>query len=253
MRYTVNQLAKLSRVSVRTLHFYDEIGLLKPAYYGENHYRYYEQEQLLLLQQILFYRELDIPLNEIQRMMASDGFNKIEALQSHKKILEQKVDHAHQMIETIDKTILHLRGALAMKDEEFYYGFDSQKQKEHEENLVKQGIVTQEFLDSCNEKIKDWSDKEKNDFIHAMDKILKAIVIALEKNISPSSDEVQQLMNAHYQWLERTWTPTRESYLGLAQLYQTPEFRVFYDDRHPRLLEYMVEAMKIFAECQLNG
>ena len=62
MSYTVNKLAKLSGVSVRALHFYDEIGLLKPAFYGENNYRYYEEEQLLLLQQILFFREMGFSL-----------------------------------------------------------------------------------------------------------------------------------------------------------------------------------------------
>jgi DNA-binding transcriptional MerR regulator len=65
MKYTVKQLANLSGVSVRTLHFYDEIGLLKPAFVGENNYRYYQEEQLLMLQQILFYREIGMPLNEI--------------------------------------------------------------------------------------------------------------------------------------------------------------------------------------------
>jgi DNA-binding transcriptional MerR regulator len=68
MAYTVNKLAKLSGVSVRTLHFYDEIGLLEPAYYGDNNYRYYEEEQLLMLQQILFFRELGFPLIDIQRI-----------------------------------------------------------------------------------------------------------------------------------------------------------------------------------------
>lgn len=65
MAYTVNKLAKCSGVSARTLRFYDEIGLLKPAYVGDNDYRYYEEEQLLMLQQILFYRELGFPLNDI--------------------------------------------------------------------------------------------------------------------------------------------------------------------------------------------
>src|SRR5579883_2731395 len=87
MTYTVKKLAKLSGVSVRTLHFYDEIGLLKPAYYGDNHYRYYEEEQLLMLQQILFYRKLGFSLNDIKNMIGSDDFNKIDALISHKQIL----------------------------------------------------------------------------------------------------------------------------------------------------------------------
>lgn len=89
MTYTVNKLAKLSGVSVRTLHFYDEIGLLKPAYLGDNNYRYYEEEQLLMLQQILFFRELGLPLSDIQRIVNSNDFDKIDALKSHKHILEK--------------------------------------------------------------------------------------------------------------------------------------------------------------------
>jgi len=252
MAYTVNKLAKLSGVSARTLHFYDEIGLLKPAYYGENNYRYYEEEQLLMLQQILFYRELGMPLSEIQRIISSDDFNKIEALQSHKKILEQGLDRSQQMIKTINKTISHLRGKEKMKDEEFYYGFDSEKQKEHEKYLVEKGILAQDFLDECNEKVKNWSDKEKNAFIQDIKKIMDALIVAINNKSSPSADEVQSLMRRHYTWLERTWTPTKEKYIGLAQLYQTPEFRVFYDSRHPELLDFMLKAMKIFAERELS-
>ncbi len=67
MSYTVKKLSKLSGISIRTLRFYDRIGLLRPAFYGENNYRYYEEEQILMLQQILFYRELGFPLSDIQR------------------------------------------------------------------------------------------------------------------------------------------------------------------------------------------
>jgi DNA-binding transcriptional MerR regulator len=74
MAYTIKKLARISGISVRTLRFYDEIGLLKPAYYGDNKYRYYEEEQLLMLQQILFYRELGFALNDIQRIIRSDNF-----------------------------------------------------------------------------------------------------------------------------------------------------------------------------------
>lgn len=252
MAYTVKKLAKLSGVSARTLHFYDEIGLLKPAYLGDNNYRYYEEEQLLMLQQILFYRELRFSLNEIQRIISSDNFDKIESLQSHKKILEQELDRTHQMIKTIDKTISHLRGKEKMKDKELYYGFDSEKQKEHEKYLVDKGILTREFLDECNKKVKHWSDKEKNAFVQDIERIMNDLITAIDKKLPPSNSEVQNLMREHYVWLERTWTPTKERYIGLTELYQTPEFRKFYDDRHPKLLKFMVEAMKIFAEKELS-
>lgn len=241
----------MSGVSIRTLHFYDEIGLLKPAFLGENRYRYYEEEQLLILQQILFYRELDFSLEDIQRILQSDDFNKLNALESHKKILLECLDKKKQLIQTIDKTILHLRGQVNMKNEELYYGFDSEVQKKHEKSLVDKGIVTQEFLDGCNAKVKDWSDKEKNHFINEMGKIYQALIQAVENKVDPSSDHVQQLMDLHYKWLELTWTPNKESYLGLRQLYQTPEFRKFFDSLHPKLLEFVIAAMEVYARNKL--
>jgi DNA-binding transcriptional MerR regulator len=251
MSYTVKQLAKLSGVSSRTLRFYDEISLLKPSYYGENNYRYYEEEQLLMLQQILFYRELGFHLSDIQRIISNDDFNTIEALKSHKNILQQDLDRKQNLIKTIDKTIARIRGNAKMKDEELYYGFDSEKQKQHEKYLVEKGILTQEFLNECNAKVKDWSDEEKNTFIHDIERIMNALILAIEKKQLPSSEEVQNLLHEHYTWLERTWTPTKESYLGLIQLYQTPEFRKFYDERHPKLLEFMINAMQIYVNEKL--
>ena len=123
MAYTVKKLAKISGASIRTIRFYDEIGLLKPAYYGDNNYRYYEEEQLLLLEQILFYRELSFPLNDIQRIISSDDFNKIDSLNSHKQVLAQNLDRTKKLIKTIDQTIAHLRGKITMRDEELFVGF----------------------------------------------------------------------------------------------------------------------------------
>ena len=120
MAYTINKLAKLSGVSARTLRFYDEIGLLKPAYSGENQYRYYEEEQLLMLQQILFFRELGFPLGDIQRIMHADDFDKIASLQTHKSALLASLERNTMLIKTIDKTISHLRGEITMNVEEFF-------------------------------------------------------------------------------------------------------------------------------------
>ncbi len=252
MPYTVNTLAKLSGVSVRTLHFYDEIGLLKPAYYGENNYRYYEEEQLLMLQQILFYRELGIPLNEIREILTSESFDKIKALTSHREILVKNLDRTKDLIMTIDNTIKHLRGDATMKHKDLYYGFDSEKQKAHEKYLVEQGIITQEFLDESHRKVKDWTDADKNAFIHEGEAIMKALIEALENKLTPSTEEVQAIMRRHYVWLERSWSPTKEKYLGLIDLYETPHFRTFFDDRHPNLLAYIQSAMRVFADRDLS-
>src|SRR4029079_17163767 len=98
MAYTVKQLAALSGVSVRTLHFYDETGLLKPAFYGSNGYRFYEEPQLLTLQQILFYRELGFELKRIKQVLGRAKFEKVAALKSHRKVLEKEQDRQRTLI-----------------------------------------------------------------------------------------------------------------------------------------------------------
>src|SRR5215470_3094566 len=123
MAYTVKQVARMSGVSVRTLHFYDEVGLLKPAYCGENGYRFYEEPQLLTLQQILFYRELGFELKQIKQILGRADFEKLAALESHRKILQKSFTRTRTLVETIDKTIQHLKGTRTMKSEEMFTGF----------------------------------------------------------------------------------------------------------------------------------
>src|SRR6476619_2661059 len=122
MACTVKQVALMSGVSVRTLHFYDETGLLKPAYLGANGYRFYEEPQLLLLQQILFYRELGLELKQIKQVLGRADFEKVAALESHRKVLQKNLARTRTLIETIDKTIEHLRGTKKMESEEMFVG-----------------------------------------------------------------------------------------------------------------------------------
>jgi DNA-binding transcriptional MerR regulator len=123
MAFTVKQVAGLSGVSVRTLHFYDESGLLKPAYVAANGYRFYEEPQLLMLQQILFYRELGFELKQIKKILKRKDFEKVAALESHRKVLQKNLSRTRSLIETIDKTIRHLKGTEAMKTDDMFVGF----------------------------------------------------------------------------------------------------------------------------------
>src|SRR5215831_8345805 len=219
-RYTVKQIAELSGVSVRTLHFYDEIGLLKPAFIGKNGYRYYEREQLLILQQVLFYRKLGFGLEEIQKIVTSPAFNKIEALQAHRSQLEKDADRVRALIQTIDKTIRELKGEGTMKDHDLYYGFDSERQKEYEKQLVQKfGKAAEEKIAESKRRMGHWT---KEDFQRSgteLDSICKALVIELELNTSPSDAVVQSLIARHCEWLRQYWTPDRQSYTGLGQGY----------------------------------
>jgi DNA-binding transcriptional MerR regulator/uncharacterized cupin superfamily protein len=123
MAYTVRQVASMSGVSVRTLHFYDETGLLRPAYVGENGYRYYEEPQLLALQQILLYREMGFPLKQIREILGREDFETLGALKSHREVLRRGLARTQRLIATIDRTINHLEGAGTMKSEELFAGF----------------------------------------------------------------------------------------------------------------------------------
>jgi len=135
MAYTVKKLSELSGVTVRTLHFYEEEGLLKPSYYGSNGYRYYEEKELLQLQQILFFKELGFTIKQIKKVIGKGDFDQLSALHSHRKSLNQEWEKIGQLLKTIDKTINHLKGKKKMKDKEIFDGFNItlvKKAKGHE-------------------------------------------------------------------------------------------------------------------------
>src|SRR3954453_5286429 len=118
MAYTVKQVAAMSGVSVRTLHFYDETGLLKPARSETNGYRYYEEQQLLKLQQILFYRELGFGLKQIKLALERTGFDEIASLRAHREVLQESLTRTRTLLQTIDKTVRHLKGNEEMRTED---------------------------------------------------------------------------------------------------------------------------------------
>jgi DNA-binding transcriptional MerR regulator len=147
MAYTVKQVAAMSGVSVRTLHFYDETGLLKPARQGANGCRFYEEPQLLTLQQILFYRELGFELKQIKEILGRDDFEKVAALQSHRKVLQENLARTRTLIETIDKTIKHLKGTKKMKSEEMFVGFSVAAREDRFGEHIKLGGPAGEPID----------------------------------------------------------------------------------------------------------
>lgn len=124
----------MSGVSVRTLHFYDEVGLLKPAYVGAKGYRFYEEAQVLMLQQLLFYRTLGFELKQIKRILSRPDFDKVATLAAHRKVLRKNLTETEKLIETIDKTIKHLKGTNKMKNEEMFVGF-SRKNRRSTSNI----------------------------------------------------------------------------------------------------------------------
>lgn len=253
MAYTVKKLSQLSGVTIRTLHHYDEIGLLKPAYYGSNGYRYYEEEQLLLLQQILFFREMDFDLEQIKRLMKRGDFSKLIALKEHKQVLKSKIGRFRRLVATIDKTIEHLTGEVKMSEEQIYAGFDPQKQAAYEQQLIDRfGDAVKKHFEECKEKTKHWGKKEHKEVWERFASICKRLVEAMKKGLIPESSTVQALIEEHYNWLKNFWTPDSTSYAGHAQLIRDSELRNAYAKHHEKLPDYIAEGIEFFAKKKLS-
>jgi DNA-binding transcriptional MerR regulator len=258
MVYTVRKLAQLSGVSVRTLHFYDEIGLLKPARVGENQYRYYDEEQLLALQQILFFRELGFELKKIQTVVGRQGFDRVEALRAHREVLLKEQTRMGELISTIDQTLNKLKGGKRMKskmkDKDLYQGFAPEKQAEYEEYIKnKFGVDDPAWLES-QKRVKKFTkaDWEKNG--KEWDAICRDLAAELAKGAAAASAPVQAVIRRHHSWLKKFWTPKRESYTGLGEGYTSFEWKkafAAHDPKHPKLASFMADAMRVFAEREL--
>ncbi len=251
--YTVRKLAKISGVSVRTLHWYDEIQLLKPSYIDDNGYRYYKEERLLLLQQILFFRELGFKLSDIQKMLKNNDFDKTKALEVHKAKLLENINRQKKLLHTIDTTIMHLKGEYNMQDKELYAGFDQVKQKEYEEYLVKSyGTVAEELIAQSLKRSVNWGSKEWNEIKDTGNKIYAALSEYIKAGLSPRDDKVQALIKEHYKMIENFYDVTKDVYTGLAQLYvEHPGFRKFFDAHNTQLPEFIAEAMRVYAQKNL--
>jgi DNA-binding transcriptional MerR regulator len=252
-RHTVKELAQLAKVSVRTLHFYDEINLLKPATIGENGYRYYGRDELLRLQQILFYRELGMALEKIREILDATDFDRIKALDQHRKDIARERERLTTLIRTIDQTVANYKGEIQMKDEDLYVGFSPEKQAEYEAFLVERyGDAAAANIDSSKLKMKSWPKEETQKIGQAFNSIHLDLKKLIEKGARPVDPEVQQVIEQHYKLVSRFWKPDRESYPGLGLLYiEHEDFRIMYEGYHPKLAEFLAEAMTAYAERQL--
>jgi DNA-binding transcriptional MerR regulator len=253
MAYTVKELAQISGVSVRTLHWYDEVGLLKPAYRGSNGYRYYEEEQLLILQQILFFRELGFELKQIRRVLGRSDFDKMVALSSHRQVLKKNLEQTRKLLKTIDKTIEHLKGTKKMKEKEMFSGFSKEQQAEYERQIIECfGDQGRAHVEESKQNAKKWSKVDEENFKKEFVDICKELTRLLEQNCKISTKEVQSVIRRHYLWLKNFWTPTKESYAGHGQFIVDSDLRKVYEAYHPRLPEFIAEAIQVLADKELN-
>jgi DNA-binding transcriptional MerR regulator len=250
-RYTVKQLGRLSGVSVRTLHHYDEIGLLKPAFTGENRYRYYGREELLRLQAIMFHRELGVPLKDIARLLDSER-DRVEILHEHRAALAERMKRSRQLLRTIDRTIAELNGEETMKDKQLYQGFDPAKQAEYEEWLVdRYGGDMRERIDQSKAKMETLGADGRAARIAEGGEVSAPLATAFKSGVAAEDPANDALVAMHHAWIAKMWDRAcpPEAYAGLADLYLAhPDFRTTFDEMGGEgFLDWMTAAMKAYA------
>lgn len=251
---TVKQVAELSGVSVRALHHYDEIGLLKPARRGQNGYRYYGREDLLRLQQILIHRELDIPLSRIAAILDAPGFDQLATLAEQRERLAAEADRYALLVRTIDRTIASLKGDRAMKDADLYKGISPEKQAEYEAWLVEKfGGDMPDRIETSRRAYARMSEDEKAELNRELAEVETAWAEAMKSGIAAESAALDPLLARFRDWVAIMWDKPcpPEAFAGLADLHVShPDFVSRYETIAAGFSEYHAASMKAYAARQ---
>ena len=249
MEYTVQKLGKIAGVTTRTLRYYDEIGILKPARISSSGYRIYGEEEVNKLQQILFYRELGVSLDRIKEIVNSPSFDSTSALREHREKLLKKRKQLDVLIANVDKTIALEEGRIEMTDIEKFEGFkkkiiDDNEKKYGEEIRKKYGKAA---VDKSNEIINHMTKKDY-DVVTSLEKEIKLILAEAFKSGNPASDLAQKAADLHKQWLTFYWGEySKEAHAGVAQMYVYDErFTAYYDENQPGTAKFLRDAILIY-------
>jgi DNA-binding transcriptional MerR regulator len=248
--YTVRQLANMAGVSVRTLHHYDHIGLLTPSARTATGYRLYGMEDLLRLQQILLYREIDLPLAEIRRILDDPRFDPVRALAQHRRTLELQAERLTRLLHTIDRTIARLTEVdMSLTDVELYEGLPKEQVERWKREVNER--YDPKLVAESNRRVQAMSKGEWNDVKAEGDAIAQRMAELMGR---PADDpEVQATIARQHAWIENFYPCSAEMFQGLGQHYADhPEFRANYDKYRPDLADFMRDAMAYYAEHTLT-
>lgn len=249
MEYTVQKLGRLAGVSTRTLRYYDEIGILKPARISSSGYRIYGQHEVDRLQQILFYRELGLSLEHIKDILLNPSFDAARALHEHHEQLLDKRKQLDVLIASVEKTIAHHEGRITMTDSEKFEGF-KQQMIEDNENKYGEEIRSKygdDTVNRSNERLKNMTQEQYQEVTRLAEEIKETLAEAYQTG-DPAGDLAQKTADLHKQWLTFYWSEyTKEAHAGLAQMYVCDErFKAYYDEQQPGTAEFLRDAIRIY-------
>ena len=249
MEYSGNKLAKMSGVSARTLRYYDEIGLLKPVRVASSGYRIYGDVELDTMQQILFYRELGFPLEEIKTLLVAPGFDREQAFVSHLGELRKKRARLDSLILNVTKSIAAMKGEIIMSDSEKFEGF---KQTLINDNEQKYGTEVREkygdeIVNESNARLKGMS-QEQYDKSERLRASLEETLKAAFEDGNPAGEMAQKACDLHRQWLCVFYPKySKEYHKGLGEMYVADaRFRANYDKLAPGCTDFFRDAINIY-------
>ena len=249
MEYTVQKLGSLAGISSRTLRYYDEIGLLQPARINSSGYRIYGQAEVDRLQQILFYRELGVELEQIKDILSSPDFDATAALLEHKEKLVEKRMQLDALIANVEKTINQKERGIAMSDQEKFEGF---KKKMIEENENKYGKeIREKYGEEAVARSKAKLMGVTQEQYEAVTRLHEEFADTLKAAFAtgdPTGELAQKAADLHRQWLAFYWDQyTPEAHAGVAQMYVDDErFTAFYDSIQPGSTPFLRDAVYIY-------
>lgn len=249
--YTIKKVADMAGVSVRTLHYYDDVGLLTPEVSKDNGYRMYSDADIERLQQILFFKELDFGLEEIKSIIDSPGFDRREALTAHKEILIKKKNRLNDLIVTVDKTIDSIERRMKMSKEEMFKSFDMKEIEEHQKkyaNEVKEKYGNSDAYRESQEKTSKYSKEDWANVMGRAGEIQIRIAELIDRD--PADREVQQAIGEWRQHItESFYNCTPEIFRGLGEMYTADErFTKNIDKYREGLAEFMRDAINIYCD-----
>lgn len=241
----------MAGVSTRTLRYYDEIGLLTPSRVSSSGYRIYGKEEINKLQQILFYREFDLPLEQITALLHERDYDREKTLNEHRQKLLAKRDRIDQMLETIEKSISETKGMMRMKDTEKFKGLKEKSLKANEEKYGKElrEKYGEEVVEESNRKYRGQSQENYEKAERLAQEILEKLYAVMEEK-DPGSREAQEVAALHKEWISLYWpTYTKEAHRGLAQMYVEDErFKAYYDKEKEGASEFLRDIIDIFTK-----
>jgi DNA-binding transcriptional MerR regulator len=248
--YTVGQLARMAGVSVRTLHHYDQIGLLEPSARTEAGYRLYGEPELLRLQQILFFKELDMPLDEVRQILDDPEFDQIAALEHHRQLLHRRTERLTRLLKTIDRTIDRLtEDDMTLTDQDLYKGFTTEQIERYKREARE--MYDPALVQESERRVKKMSRAEWKAVGAEGEAVTTGLAALADRE--PGDEEVQKLIARHHAWIENFFPCSAEVYRGLGQGYvEHPEFRAFYEKYRPGLAGFLSAAMNHYADQVLD-